>query len=158
MSKPDTINPNTVCSVCNMRAGSRFAPSQWKMLLQSNIISYCVGANLESALEHCPAKHDITYTITKPDHTSQFEIRKVRYSVTFPGRNTISHLTCRWVIASKTLLPCVSNGVTSFLHWSIDVNYGVSFVSICRNWACKKFSLFLWLGVNYQFTCLTTYI
>ena len=32
------------------RAGSRFAPSQWEMLLQSNAISHWLGANLESAL------------------------------------------------------------------------------------------------------------
>ena len=34
----------------NCRADSRFAPSQWETSLQSNAISHCLGANLESAL------------------------------------------------------------------------------------------------------------
>ena len=34
------------------RADSRFAPSQWEMSLQSNVISQWLGANLESALEY----------------------------------------------------------------------------------------------------------
>ena len=32
------------------RADSRFAPSQWETLLQSNVLSHCLGANLESTL------------------------------------------------------------------------------------------------------------
>ena len=34
----------------HMKADSRFAASQWEMSLQSNAVSHCLGANLESAL------------------------------------------------------------------------------------------------------------
>ena len=34
-------------------ADSRFAPSQWETLLQSNTVSHWLGANLESALYYC---------------------------------------------------------------------------------------------------------
>ena len=35
----------------NFKADSRFAPSQWETLLQSNAVSHWLSANLESALE-----------------------------------------------------------------------------------------------------------
>ena len=34
------------------RADSRLAPSQWQTSLQSNAVSHCLGANLESVLYH----------------------------------------------------------------------------------------------------------
>ena len=36
------------------RADSRFTPSHWETLLQSNAVSYCLAANLESAVCQCP--------------------------------------------------------------------------------------------------------
>ena len=37
-------------TINSSRANSRFAPSQWEMLLQSSAISHWLGANLESAM------------------------------------------------------------------------------------------------------------
>ena len=44
------VVPVMTTKVTYPRADSRFAPSQWETLLQSNGISYWLGANLESAL------------------------------------------------------------------------------------------------------------
>ena len=41
---------NQLLTLYSPRPDSRFAPSQWETLLQSNAVSHCVGANLESAL------------------------------------------------------------------------------------------------------------
>ena len=41
------------------RADSRFEPSQWETLLQSNAISHWLGANLESALIHDNAHSEV---------------------------------------------------------------------------------------------------
>ena len=44
-----------VLHLTNHRADSRFAPSQWETALLCNDVSYCLGANLEWALNHvCP--------------------------------------------------------------------------------------------------------
>ena len=49
-----TYDPNlTMRCLVAFRADSRLAPSQWEMSLQSNIISYWLGANLESTLAFC---------------------------------------------------------------------------------------------------------
>ena len=41
---------NGITCPCTYRADSRFAPSQWETLLQSNAVSHWLGANLKSAL------------------------------------------------------------------------------------------------------------
>ena len=49
------------------RADSRLVDSQWEMALQSNAISHCLGANLESALYIlglCPANEKRSYKVT----------------------------------------------------------------------------------------------
>ena len=38
--------------MCQYRADSRLAPSQWETSLQSNAVSHWLGANLESALQY----------------------------------------------------------------------------------------------------------
>ena len=43
------------------RAASRFAPSQWETSLQSNAVSHCLGANLESALHHITDNNDLLW-------------------------------------------------------------------------------------------------
>ena len=40
----------TLSDIASDRADSRFAPSQWEMVLQSNAVSHWLGANQESAL------------------------------------------------------------------------------------------------------------
>ena len=42
--------------ICYHRADAGFAPSQWEMSLQSNVIAHWLGANLESALYQFAAK------------------------------------------------------------------------------------------------------
>ena len=47
---------------------SRFAPSQWETLLQSNDVSHWLGANLESALRYWPRSHAIFHPRHQKHH------------------------------------------------------------------------------------------
>ena len=66
------------------RAASRFAPSQWEMSLQSNILSHWLGANLESALFYSsnPSQSDRPWCEDQHTHMHHV-ICQQRKNVTF---------------------------------------------------------------------------
>ena len=82
---------NSVCVGLTYRAGSRLAPSQWKMLLQSNAVSHWLGANLESALTYhilwvFPDTfiwQDATHTVYATDGTRLVHIHSQSYLICF---------------------------------------------------------------------------
>ena len=43
------------------RTNSRFVPSQWETLLQSNAVSHWLDVNLESTLWHCLPRFDLAW-------------------------------------------------------------------------------------------------
>ena len=47
------VSKMSFIGIPNIRADSRFVPSQWEALLQSNGVPHWLGANLDSALQYC---------------------------------------------------------------------------------------------------------
>ena len=59
--------------VCDSRADSRLAPSQWETSLQSNAVSQWLGVNLESALWYYPGTNETTLSnLTKPPESTKY--------------------------------------------------------------------------------------
>ena len=76
-----------------IRVDSRFAPSQWETLLQSNAVSHWLGANLESAL-HNPSTGASFPSISPP---LQKALHRTLDSFTVSLHNPNSRqIACRW--------------------------------------------------------------
>ena len=98
------------CREC--RADSRFVPSQWETLLQSNTVSHWLVANLESALEYCVILHHV--------------IQRLDYLL------SVSHgPTSRHYIQHRKLEPWSNFQLTKTPHTSpSQASYGVSIMII----------------------------
>ena len=116
------------------RAASRFAPSQWEMSLQSNILSHWLGANLESALFYSsnPSQSDRPWCEDQHTHMHHV-ICQQRKNVTFQldwdstGQHSMSWTLWYHPFLSllQLLLFNVLYTILKFLHsLSLSKSYG----------------------------------